>query len=293
MSDNWGRSRIIKEGVEVLEEYDSQITVRQLYYRLVARGLPNNQNNYKRVVAATTEARWHGDMDFDAFLDRERDVFGETKAEETVLTDQIDMGKSQIESWMNYYSKNRWENQPKYVEVWIEKKALQGVFEGPCEEMDVALFPCKGYPSLTALHEAKGRFNEAYGRGQEAVILYFGDHDPSGDDIPRSIGENIDRMHEEIRIERIALTGEQVQEWGLPPAPTKATDSRSRKWDGLGQVELDAVEPRQLQQMVKASIAQHFDKDLYMALQTQEEEERKAYRDALVDFVNSMAKEGA
>ena len=62
---------------------------------------------------------------------------------------------------MNAYRLNRWSNQENYVEVWIEKKALQGVFETPCRRADVGLAPCKGYPSLTFLNDAKDRFEEA------------------------------------------------------------------------------------------------------------------------------------
>ncbi len=63
---------------------------------------------------------------------RERSVCGETEAEPTYVEDGIDNAKGQIKAWMEHYYKHRWENQPLYVEVWVEKKALQGVFERPC-----------------------------------------------------------------------------------------------------------------------------------------------------------------
>jgi len=176
------------------------------------------------------------------------------------------MGKRQIEAWMTNYGKNRWENQPIYPEVFIEKKALQGVFEQPCLDMDIALCPCKGYPSLTYIHDAANRFKEAQVNGQEPIILYFGDYDPSGEDIPRSIGETLSKMDIQVEVKRILLMKDQVLELGLPPAPTKETDSRSAKWEGLGQVELDAIEPKELKNIVTEAISELFDEDKYLEL---------------------------
>jgi len=289
VQDGWGREKITEVALEVISEFaGTPITVRQLYYQLVTRGMPNGQRYYKRVVGAMEKARWNRSVDFDAFVDRDRAPVGRTDWEETDVDEQITKGRQQIRAWMENYSKNRWENQDKYVEVWIEKKALQGVFEGPCYELDVGLFACKGYPSLTALYEAACRFHGPDREGKEIVILYFGDHDPSGDDIPRSLEVNLDRMGMTITLERVALTKEQVIEYSLPPAPTKATDSRSAYWDGLGQVELDALNPRTLEQMANKAIHEHFDADAYEELLEQQETEREEYRASLRDYVNSL-----
>jgi hypothetical protein len=290
--DGWDRTKITAVTMEVIEEFaGTPITVRQLYYQLVTRGLPNGQRYYKRVVGAMEKARWSGVVAFDAFVDRDRAPVGSTQYEETDVDLKIEDGKRTIEFWMTHYRKNTWENQETFVEVWIEKKALQGVFEGPCRQMGVGLFACKGYPSLTALYEAHERFDGAIMENKEIVILYFGDHDPSGDDIPRSLVVNIERMGTSIRLIRCALTKEQVVEYGLPPAPTKQTDSRAAFWDGLGQVELDALNPKILETMAHDEIKGHFDMDAYRALKAQEKEERRQYRRELQTYVNELAEE--
>lgn len=288
MKDDFGKAWITENSLAVLAEYSDAITVRQLYYRLVARGMTNDLNHYKRVVSAMTDARWGGDVEFEAFIDRERSMYGETEAEPIELDGQIEKGKQQVKAWMEAYRLNRWENQPVYIEVWIEKKALQGVFESPCMRYDVGLAPCKGYPSLTFLNEAKDRFVAAIDRDQEVIILYFGDYDPSGEDIPRSIEENLSHMGCEVEVERIALNPEQITEMGLPSAPAKMSDTRSRTWTGEGVVELDAVEPRTLTHMTEETIKQHFDEHLYRELLTREEEERAHYQIALKEFVDEL-----
>ena len=82
VSDGFDRKWITENSIDFLSQYAGGITLRQLYYRLVSRGMINDTLHYKRVVSAMTDARWKGDVDMDAFIDRERAMFGETKCEE-------------------------------------------------------------------------------------------------------------------------------------------------------------------------------------------------------------------
>jgi hypothetical protein len=287
-TDIYNRAWIIEHAQDILEEYSGGITIRQLHYRLVAIGMTNDMNHYKRVVTAMTEARWNDIIGMESFIDRERAMYGETEADEVILEDSISKGKEQIEAWMEAYNLNRWSNQENYVEVWVEKKALQGVFETPCRSLDVGLAPCKGYPSITFLYEASQRFEKAETCGQNPIILYFGDYDPSGEDIPRSIEENLLRMGVDIKVERIALNTSQIREMNLPSVPPKSTDTRTRNWSGNGVVELDAVEPHTLEQMCKVAIEDYFDDDRYMELKQREDEERAKYQKELKVFVRNL-----
>lgn len=268
---------ILDTTLEIIDDYDS-LTIRGLHYLLVAKGMTNDVNHYKKVVSVMGTARWNGDVRFDAFLDHERETIGSTDYHATNVDDTADNAKRQIKAWATSYSKNRWENQPYYPEVFIEKKTLQGIFEGPCQEYDIALNPCKGYPSLTFLDNAKDRFQEAINAGKQPIILYFGDYDCSGEDIPRSIKENLSRMGVDVEVRVIALTKDQVIKWKLPPAPTKSTDSRGANWDGLGQVELDAVNPKKLVKLCEDAINEILDADLYRNLMWQQENETKQFK---------------
>jgi len=287
--DEFGKDWITEHSVQIISRYAAGVlTLRGLHYQLVAIGFPNTINHYKRVVSAMIAARWEGMVEFTAFSDHDRSMLGETKWEETVLEDKVSEGKLQVGLWMNAYRKNRWENQDHYVELFIEKKALQGVFNKPCDDHDVALGPCKGYPSLTFLHDAKDRFLNAQYEGKSLVIIYFGDYDPSGEDIPRSIGVNLGRMGVDVEVDRIALMEEQVTEWGLPPAPTKSTDTRSGSWTGIGQVELDAVQPDQLQSLAEDAILKYFDEEKYDELIDQQKEEKVEYVASLKKYVKTL-----
>lgn len=272
---------IMQTALPIIKTYPSGLTLRALHYRLVAAGMTNDIQHYKKVVHTMTNARWEGEVHFSAFVDHERGVIGLTAYNETTVESQANRAKQQIKNWADSYSKNRWENQPIYPEVFIEKKRLQGVFEDPCRKMNVALNPCKGYPSLTFLYDCKLRFDRAIEDGKEPIILYFGDYDCSGEDIPRSIQENLSRMGTEVEVRRIVLMKHQVIKWKLPPAPTKATDSRGRTWDGLGQVELDAVEPTKIAKLCEDAIDKVFNEDLYRELSDQEETENEQFKKIL------------
>ena len=281
MSSPYTKQWIIETGIPIVESYNGNLTLRALHYRLVAAGMTNDTQHYKKVVNAMIEARWDNLVSFDSFLDHERGTLGETKYQVSSLEESVEEAKDSIRFWATYYRKNRWENQPIYPEVFIEKKALQGVFEDPCSRWDIALNPCKGYPSLTFLNEAKNRFEEAKRMGKIPMILYFGDYDCSGEDIPRSIKENIYKMGVDVEVKRIALMEHQVVAWKLPPAPTKLTDTRGASWNGLGQVELDAVEPKKIVKLLNEAIAEVFDEDLYTELKEIEKEENTEFKSIL------------
>ena len=290
VKDKFTRQWITQNSIEIVSHYEKGIlTLRGLHYQLVSIGMTNSIKHYKRVVSAMIDARWAGLVDFDTFSDLDRTMVGKTRYEETDIYDSIEEGKEAIKNWMDIYYKNKWENQPYYPEVFIEKKALQGVFQSPCTSKQVALGACKGYPSLTFLNEATQRFKAAEERGKVPIIIYFGDYDPSGEDIPRAIEENIKRLGcESIEVRRIALMEHQVLMWKLPPAPAKDTDSRTANWNGLGQVELDAVKPEKLQKMCNDAINELFRHDLYSELKEKEDEERDVYRTRLREYVSRL-----
>jgi hypothetical protein len=289
MKDIFTKNWIIENSIEICSRYDKGIlTLRALHYQLVGIGMTNDVQHYKRVVTAMIDARWDDKIEFDQFSDLDRVMVGDTPYKETNVSDAVDQAKDAIYSWMNYYGKNKWENQEYYPEVFIEKKALQGVFNPICRRYSVSLGACKGYPSLTFLHEASLRFKEALQNDKIPIIVYFGDYDPSGEDIPRSIEENMIRFGISVEVRRIALMKDQVLHWNLPPAPAKVGDSRTANWDGLGQVELDAVKPEDIEILCRDALDGIFDDNKYSELQAIEETEQSEYRSQLLKYIEDL-----
>src|SRR3989339_590691 len=200
----------------ILNNYNVRITVRQLYYQLVARQIiENNLNSYKRLDSILSDARKNGNLKFNDFVDRVRRPIK--------TSSWIDL-KDFFATVKNSYKRNKWQGQENYVEVWLEKDALAGVFEPITRKYDLNLSIGRGYQSLSSLNDAVNRFPI----DKDIRILYFGDFDPTGLDIPRSAEENLNKHFGLYPIfERLALTEDDIAKYKLPPAPTKNTDSRA------------------------------------------------------------------
>ncbi len=92
--------------------------------------------------------------------------------------------------------------------------------------------------------------------------------------------------HELFTVKAIGLTKEQIEEYDLPPNPTKMSDSRSDKYieiHGKECWEVDALNPRTLIQIVETNIQEMINIDLYESLLEEEQEGI----DELTKFVES------
>ena len=129
-----------------------------------------------------------------------------------------------------------------------------------------------GYPSLTFLHQAA---EVLAAQAKPAVIYYLGDHDPSGLDIPRVIERELRAMAPLVPLSftRLAVTVAQIETYGLPTRPTKATDSRAKGFAGES-VEVDAIPAPELRRLVSTAIESHVDRDALARLLLVEEAER-------------------
>ena len=235
----------------ITEEYVDKgftLTVRQLYYQLVARGhIENNTKNYKNIANIVNDGRMAGLIDWDAIEDRTRYTRSNTH---WMSPQQI------LKAAADSYMKDRRLTQPVYLEAWIEKDALVGVLEQTANAQDVPCFSCRGYPSTSAVRDAATRFLQE-GHRRARVILYAGDHDPSGLDIPRDISDRLRDFGADVTVKRIALTTEQVQQYNPPPNPAKETDTRAAgyiKQHGVYSWELDALDPQVLSDLYRREI---------------------------------------
>ena len=173
------------------------------------------------------------------------------------------------------YRRSLWTRMPAYVEVWIEKDALAGVLYDITAEWDVPLMVTRGYPSLSYLYEAASAMK---GIDRPAYIYYLGDYDPSGMDIGRSVEQRLREfaVGVDLNFERLAVQEWQIEQYGLPTRPTKKTDIRARAFDSETSVELDAMPPSILRNMVKSAITQHIDVDEFDRLVKVEALERQS-----------------
>lgn len=276
---------LVKTVNEILEEYRKQnfrLSLRQLYYQLVARDIvPNTVQSYKRIGGIVSDARQAGMVDWEMIEDRGR---------ETVAVAHWRNPAEIIRSAAHQFRIDKWENQSHHVEVMVEKDALSGVLEPVCSELDIPITANKGYSSSSTMYAIGQRLAKLSEDGKEITVIYLGDHDPSGIDMTRDVEERLTMYSEletkEIQVIRLALNMPQIEEWGPPENPAKQTDSRFEAYSvkyGNSSWELDAVEPRQLAGLVRGIVLQRRDDDRW----TDSVATEKRMRADLLAFANT------
>ena len=270
--------KLIETCNSILNEYQEQgykLSLRQLYYQLVARDyIENSVKSYKRTGDLVSNARLAGLLDWEMIEDRGR---------ETVANSHWTSPASILRSAAYSFKMDRWKGQENYVEVFVEKDALSGILLPVCRQLDVSLTANKGYSSSSAMYEASKRLLDAALQGRNVHIIYLGDHDPSGIDMTRDIRERFalfTREDVDFELHRLALNWDQVEMWSPPENPAKETDSRYEAYVGkFGESswELDAVEPATLAGLVRDQVDELIDQEPWLEVERQE----RRYKDEL------------
>lgn len=249
---------IVMASLEVFDQYDTAITLRQLYYRLVARLLiPNTINSYKRLSRVLVKAREQGDVPINCLEDRSRRILGKGDtgfySAEEYLKRKLN---SLQDSWKGFHMP-MWDDQPRYVLISLEKDALSRLVSRIANNYSVRTFPTRGYPSFSYV-QGMAKYMETRLEGKHVVVLYYGDFDPSGIDIERDLEDRLARYGaKDFSVTRIALTADQIKQYNLPPMPVKRSDARAEGFmaeHGDKSVELDALDPNLFQKIVEKSI---------------------------------------
>jgi hypothetical protein len=259
--------QVIREALYQAALTNRPATVRQVFYQLVSQGvIEKKESEYKGTVCRLlTAMRKSGDIPFRWIADNSRWMR---------KPDSHDNLQAALEDSIQYYRRNIWRDADAYVEIWLEKEALSGVLYPVTSRWDVPLMITRGYPSLSFVYEAAEAIRDVE---KPTYLYYFGDRDPSGVDIPRHVEETIRELapDADVSFELVAVTPEQIDALKLPTRPTKQTDSRARNFDGES-VEVDAIPPKQLRQIVEDCITQHIDHDALERNEITEAAERES-----------------
>lgn len=260
---------IIERAAAIVGSYDTGVTLRQLFYRLVADGtLPNLDGYYRRLSSATAEARRDGEfpdlLDLTSRIERHV-TFDSPAAAHRLIRD--------------LYRRDRTEGQEWTVYLGVEKAGmaaqLDAWFGDPFGFPIVAL---GGYASQSLVDKVA---RDIVDGDRPAVLVYAGDHDPTGIDIDRDFEA---RVGEFDKVIRVALSAEQVTDYALPhnsdPKVLKkiANDPRAaafvRRHGSLVQYELDALDPAQLRDLYRNPIDGFHDPDAYADVMAEEAADR-------------------
>ena len=243
----------------------SPCTVRQVFYQATVRGvIEKTEAGYGKVQRLLVQLRRDGEIDYSDIADNTRWMRKPTTWSSL---------KTAVERTAATYRKALWDDTDAYVEIWLEKDALSGVLWPVTQRYDVPLMVSRGYASLSFLYSAAEAMEY---EDRPCHVYHLGDWDPSGQDAARHIEETLRDLapSAEIYFERIAVTPDQISEWSLPGRPTKKTDTRSKNWRG-DSVELDAINPNQLRELVEDVLEVHLPEEELGVLKAAEASERE------------------
>jgi len=287
--------QMIQRCNQIIETYAEQgfdLTLRQVYYKLVAtdmfpddrtwryvpetgkwvrdpNGTKNAEPNYNWLGEIINDGRLAGLIDWERIVDRTRKLrkLAHWDSPAEIISDAA-----------GQYRLDRWDGQEFRVEVWVEKDALVGVLEDVCNALDVPYFSCRGYTSQSEMWVAAQRLLKWIDEGYTPLILHLGDHDPSGIDMTRDIKDRLAMFTEqEVEVRRLALTMEQIRSLNPPPNPCKVTDSRAAGYIGrFGREswELDALEPQYIVDLIRSELEIILDLDKWERATKSEQAQR-------------------
>lgn len=284
---------------EVLDEYREQLplTNRQIFYRLVgAYGFDKTEKAYSRLCEHLVRARRAGMIDFRSIRDdgTKKSGGGGYWSEESFW--QV------VDGSADRYRRDRQAGQPQSIEIWCEAAGMLPQLAKVARPYSIPVYATGGFSSVTVTHDIARRAAEDY---RETLFLHVGDFDPSGESIFEAMAADagkflVDaRVHEEcaqlLGVEyveagagfeprRIALTAEQVEQYDLPTAPPKRSDTRSVNWIG-DTCQAEALPPDLLASIVTSAIESALDRDVYDELLKTEEIERESIKTRLAEFM--------
>jgi len=263
----------IKNVIRAVLKADHPMTVRQVFYQLVVRSaIEKTEEDYQQtVIRLLTEMRLEGKIPFDWLVDESR---------RRRITQTYNNIADAARDTAKFYRRSALRACPDYLEIWVEKEALSGVLWDITSEYDVPLLVSKGMPSLTQLYGTACQIARAGRADKKSYIYQFGDHDPSGVLIPKTIQRRLIELCEKFDcpgplLERVALTEEQIEQFNLPTRPTKREGNRhANKFEG-DSVELDALPASTLRDMAREVIERHITIGVLTALRAAENSERE------------------
>lgn len=262
--------------LEELREY-WPLTLRQVYYQLVASGvIGNNKSQYQKVSRVLVKARLDDLVPWDALEDRSRNVINSNTWSNSARF--LEAYKRAIETG---YSRDLMQSQASQLEIWIEKDALSAICQTAAAPYGTSVVVARGFSSVSFLHDLAERIKE---KEKKTIVLYFGDLDPSGYEmLPTMLKTLQDEMGlgEMVQGVRCALTPDHVEKYNLPhnPDALKKSDTRAKRYvEEFGDiaVELDALSPKVLKSLIVGSIERYLDKSKFKREQRIEQGERQA-----------------
>lgn len=299
-----------------------RLTLRQLYYQLVTRNLiRNEEKQYKKISALLSDARLTGRIDWQAIEDRIRvprmpqDFKDLSELVDAALAsyrlDRWEGQENYVELWVEkdalagilapiareyhvtmmvnrgYSSQTAmYDAGKRFLRACYGEKLPYTTFLKLSEDEqpeDHAKLTPEALEELAQINRLDVRKLPKKPL-RNPILLYLGDHDPSGEDMVRDIQHRLEMFGVAVDVRKIALTIEQVEEHNPPPNPAKMTDPRASQYvdkHGATSWEVDALPPDVLDQLIREALDDVTDHDQMNGVKKKEEKDKDLLRKAL------------
>ena len=253
------------------------LTVRTIHYRMAQSNPPplrnthprydtgpyrNDDDSYGDLSDLLCRGRIAGLVEWESIVDETRPV--------SVWRKWPEVGayvREQFDGFLATYRRDLLQSQTEHIELVCEKMTVQGIADRVAHPLCVNTMIGRGFSSVTARYELAQRFVRS---GKERLLLLVvSDHDPEGECIATNLVASLTDefgIDKPIEARRVALTRDQVDRFGLLPAgKVKRKSSRApafvRKF-GDNVYELEALEPAELEDLIRDALLAVIDHDL-------------------------------
>lgn len=260
-------SKDLLEAAIAVAEQCQPIGVRGVAYKLFVAGkiVSMSKGEVAKVGLRLKFARERGLMPWEWIVDDSRQI-------NRVRSWHDLRGFAETIQWS--YRKDFWITQDYRVQVWSEKGTVGGVIRPVTQKYGVGFMPVHGFASATVVHDL-ARASVADGR--QMVVIYVGDHDPSGMHMSEvDLPARADEYGGKVIFRRVALVAEDLP--GLPSFPSRdKEDDKRYPWYqaryGSEAWELDAMDPNVLRARIEAAIKDYIEPEAWYRTQLVEEAE--------------------
>jgi hypothetical protein len=258
-----GNRRLVAEVQAILAQYVSvygPMTLRQILYRLAALfGHPKDHDAANRLSTTLVRARRAKLIPWDDMRDDRGVVeYKNGWASSDTLIDSVT-------DWVKNFELHGDIGQPYRTLIWSEAAGMVGMVADMAKPYGVEVRSKSGFDGAGAKRQLAHDIETHYAEtGRPTRLLHLGDYDPAGRNIYNALFEDIIAFVPDpaaYLLERVALTPEQIAQYGVTP-------------DMDGNVQLEAIDPPDLQVILTVAIERLWDFDAHARLLKQQERDR-------------------
>ncbi len=287
-------------------------STRAVYYWLGSiNEIPLLPRYYKQVNALTVDMRLKKEIPW-GYFPVLRGANGKSASTWISPEDFYNSYKSWFLRSSDYYEMPRWLDQPYHVEVWVEKLGLLPDIERATEGLDVQCRSLSGFPPWEFVYSNVSdikKYLEDRQENAEFIVLYLGDLDPSGRDIPRQLNEALSYFGINATLRWVALMPEHIKKYNIPEMPTDnevlAKIHRDPRYNGYMEwladygihhemfAELDAVNainPDIISNELRPVIEEYYDESLLEEVQQEYENDKMKLENMLAEAKRKLSR---